>query len=102
MIIIPLAILPRLSLSASPIATPQVPITAMIDAVFIPMVASAVISTTISRTMLTSDTMKLDIASSRFARRRMRLSTALISLTMISPTTRMIMPKRRSIPAFLK
>ena len=66
--------------------------TAMIDAVFMPIVASAVMRTTISRMMFTSDTMKLDIASSRLARRRMRFSTALMSLTIISPTMRMIMP----------
>ena len=73
-------------------ATPQVPMTAMMEAVLMPMVASAVMSTMISKTMLTSDTMKPDIASSRLLLRRMRFSTSLMSFTMMRPTMRMMMP----------
>ena len=95
--------LPRLSLSARPMATPQVPITAMMDAVLIPIVASAVMRTIIFRITSTSAATKLTIASSRLARlSRTALSIFLTTQHITSPTTSMIAPKSIPQPAFLK
>ena len=92
----------RLSFNARPMATPQVPRTVIIDAVFIPIVASAATKTTIFNIISVSDMIKCDMASSRLERSKARFNKRLMILQTNNPTMMIIMPNKIFIPALVK